>query len=181
MKIVKIVLIGIGILIVVLIVTAMIVFSIVNKANNKVYEPKEVVYKGHLDKKALILYQPSKGDTTENITKVVAKELNALGYIVVVNYPSENLTYNLNDYDVIAFGSPVYMGQTSKPLSQYIKDNKFTEKKVLIYLTGSSIEEMAELNKVEENLQKGNNVYKIKVSKDQEEKIKEFVTSSVSK
>jgi len=181
MKVFKIVFLGIGIFIIVAIIVAILVFTMLNKSNSKVNEPNEVVYKGTSDKKALVVYQPSKGDTTENISTAAAKQLNGEGYTVVVNYPSEKLTYNLQDYDIIAFGTPVYMGQTSGTLTDYIKKNKFTGKKVLLYTTGSNTEAMDEVNKMEENLEKGNKVAKIKVSKEQEDKIKEFITSFVIK
>lgn len=143
--------------------------------NSKVHKPKEVKFDTNSNMNALLIYQPSKHDTTKNIAYAVADEFKTNGYNVTVNYPSDKLSYDLEKYDVIIFGTPIYAGKPSKVLCDYIKKNQFSGKSVFIFATGASPDVITEIEEVEGLLQEGNDVFKIKVAKGEEEKIKDFV------
>ncbi len=143
--------------------------------NNKSNSPEEVILPGSKKKKALIIYQLSKHNTSKNAAMVISQELNKLGYSVTMNHPSNNLTYNLEDYELLVFGSAAYMGSPSKALLDYIKDNLFLHKKVLIYVTGLVPDDQRELEEIKEIIPKGNEIASIKISKNEEEKLKNFI------
>ena len=111
----KIILIIIGIIFL-LFMIAMILFAGFAILNKKELNPEEVIIKSKKGKKALIMYQKSMHDTATKITMAFAKELNNNGYTVTINHPSKKINYNIEDYDILAFGSAVYMGTISEPL-----------------------------------------------------------------
>lgn len=126
--------------------------------------PKEVV-KGQGDKKALLLYQPSRHSTAKNITESIADTLVAKGYQVTINFPSAKLNYNLDEFDFLGFGSPVYVGRYSEQLKLYLSNNKFKKKKVLVYAIGTRLDDTDEIDSMYDLIDSENEAFKIKVSK----------------
>ncbi len=61
---------------------------------------------------------------------------------------------DISQYSIIVFGSPVYVGETSSTLAEYMKSIKdFSNKKILLFATGAQLENN-ELDKMEQNLRK---------------------------
>lgn len=104
-------------------------------------------------KKALVVYQPSMmTGCTKTIAGEIARGLNSKGYEVTITYPNKNLSKDISDYSVMVFGSPVYMGQTSSVLNDYIKGiQSFAGKKVILYTTGAA-DDSAQLDAMEKLL-----------------------------
>jgi len=176
----KILLIFIGV-IVVIVVGAALFFASYASLNTKELQSNEVILKGDGNKKALVLYQKSKHSTATDITMALAKALNENGYTVVINHPSSKLTYHTKDFDVLAFGSAVYMGTVSKPLQSYMEKTSFEGKKVMIYVVGSSTETNTEVDLLKGKAKGADFVDGIKVKKGQEYKIKAFVKGFLEK
>ena len=101
------------------------------KALRITHKPNEIKV-GNGQKSALLIYQPTNHMSVTKLTKVLADCLANNGYAVTINYPSNETNYILSEYDLIIFGSGVYLGSLSPVLSDYIWRNKFKNKKVLI-------------------------------------------------
>ncbi len=170
-KILKILLVVVG----VILIGAVVVFSSYSKLNTQELQPNEVVLKGNDNKKALVLYQKSKHSTATNITMALAQELNRNGYTVVINHPSPKLTYKTEDFEVLAFGSAVYMGSVSKPLQEYMGKASLKGKNVLVYAVGSATEVTTEVDMLKEKSVGADIIDGIKVKKGEEDKMRAFV------
>lgn len=148
------------------------------KVLNVIHKPNEIkVGKGN--KTALIIYQPTKHGTATKFAKIIAECLTEHDYTVIINYPSNELDYILSEYDLIVFGSGIYLGRFSPVLSDYILQNRFKNKKVLIYNIGFRTNDLTDLNELKVMLDDANEVYAIKVNRKQENKLKEFVYKSI--
>ncbi len=79
------------------------------KELDKYWGNKEYILEGG-EKKALVLYQPSKHNTADKLNRLLAETLQKQGYEVTVNYLCRGERYFLEEYEVISLGSPVYMG-----------------------------------------------------------------------
>ncbi|MGL6199379.1 MAG: flavodoxin family protein [Lachnospiraceae bacterium] len=131
---------------------------------SKECSPDEVVV-GNGTKNALIIYQPSRNDTTSDVTLELAQQLANKDYTVTINYPSEALTYDIDMYDVIAFGTPVYMGKVSSVLESYVKSLSLSGKSILLYSTGMNLEDVTELSAMAEWVNGDNSINAIKLGK----------------
>lgn len=115
-------------------------------------KPNEVVLEGDKNKKALIIYQQSADESTYLATMILADKLNEEKYTVVINYPSKKIDYNIDDFDVVALGSPVYAGKVSKALLSYIEITDFSNKNVLVFLTGKKEDKSKSFNLIKDKI-----------------------------
>lgn len=89
--------------------------------------------------KALVIYQPSWTDRTKNAADALAESLQGKGYDVTVNYPGDFLPHDASEYDVLAFGTPVYNSKGSPLVVHYLKSlNGLSGKRVILFTTGST-------------------------------------------
>ncbi|EPY2277137.1 flavodoxin family protein [Clostridium sporogenes] len=141
---------------IVLLISVGLLFSWFVKGNNKDYGDNAKILKSDKisNKKALVVYQPSRGKLTEKIAEQIAKGIKDEGYEVTINYPGNHMPTDVSQYSIIVFGSPVYIGETSSILADYMKSIKyFPNKKILLFVTGAQLENN-ELVKMEKNLGK---------------------------
>ena len=138
-----------------LIILAMILLS---KPNRKINEPDEKILKSEESKNALVIFQPSAHNTSKLVSYKLAKFLHQKGYSVTINYPSNELEYNMDDYDLICFGTPSYMGNPSSVLKKYISSQHFKNKKIFLYSVGEVSEETKELDTLKELFNSSNNI-----------------------
>lgn len=176
----KIILIIIGIIFL-LFMIAMIFFVSFAMLNKKELKPKELILESKKGKKALILYQKSRHNTATEITMSFAKELNNNGYSVTINHPSKKINYNIEDFDILAFGSAVYMGTISEPLVRYTEKISFKNKNVILYLVGMAPDVDVEIKKLRETISDAKSIDIIKVKKGEDDKINEFVKKFLKK
>ena len=148
------------------------------KVLNTAHNPDELVI-GNGQKLALIIYQPTKHKSASGMANVIADCLSEKGYTVKINYPSNQLDYNLSEYDLLVFGSGVYFGRVSPVLTEFIMKNSLKNKSVLIYTVGSRTDDLTDLSELKILFDNTNFVRAIKVAKGQEEKLKKFVCESV--
>lgn len=164
-----------------LLITVLIYLKKVQIYNEKPKEPDERVFRAKgvsgTSQNALLIYHPSKHNTTGHVAEIVADELNSHGYDVTVNHPSDKLDYDLNDYDILVFGSPAYLGSASQALLDYLKSHPFYNKKVLIFVTGITPDDVREVRQINECLKKKNDIRGIKVSKNSEQTIRTFINT----
>ncbi|MBD5638640.1 flavodoxin [Clostridium botulinum] len=141
---------------IVLLISVMLLFSWFIKGNSKDYGQNSKVLKSDKvsNKKALVVYQPSKSKLTKKIAEQIAKGIKDEGYEITINYPGKHMAEDISQYSIIVFGSPVYVGETSSTLADYMKSIKdFSNKKILLFATGAQLENN-ELDKMEQNLRK---------------------------
>ena len=110
---------------------------------NKEYSSREVII-GNGEKKALVIYEPSKSGIVKEMSLEMANKIANSGYTVTVNVPSKKLIYSWDEYDIIALGSPVYGGKVSGVLEEYVTQNQTSHKKIIMYCIGSNIEDQEE-------------------------------------
>ncbi|HIE5420304.1 flavodoxin domain-containing protein [Clostridium botulinum] len=108
---------------IVLLILVMLLFSWFIKGNSKDYGENSKVLKSDKvsNKKALVVYQPSKSKLTEKIAEQIAQGIQDEGYEVTINYPGKHMIEDISQYSIIVFGSPVYVGETSSTLADYMK------------------------------------------------------------
>lgn len=92
-----------------------------------------------------------------------------------MNHPSSKLQYDPMDYDLLAFGSPAYLGAASKLLADFVKANPFTHKMVFVFVTGLTPEDKREILQLRETIPKHNRFVGIKLHKRDESRLKEFL------
>ncbi|MDQ0359842.1 flavodoxin family protein [Breznakia pachnodae] len=170
--------IGLGILAVAIAVAGIWLYSTVSVIYNELLSD-EVILKGG-DKQALIIYQPSKHDTAKNLSMALGEELQDQGYTVTINFPSEDLTYDIDDYDIIAYGSPVYASNVSPVLEDYITSLNMKDKKVIVYAVGMLTDETVELDNMISWISKDNAISAIKISKGEEDIASKFVVDTLN-
>lgn len=138
----------------VLLFSAMLICVWFAKANSKQYGNNEKVLKSNKvnAKKALVVYQPSRSKLTDGIAESIAKAINEEGYEVTINYPGKHMTTDVSQYSIVVLGSPVYVGQTSSTLSDYMKSIKCSpDQKIMLFVTGAQLNN-GELDKMEKQL-----------------------------
>lgn len=178
MKIVKFILLVIGILFLLMIVGAVLMGVLFIGNNTKEQSDQETVVTGG-EKKALLLFQNSRGGLTKKAADKVAENLKSEGYTVIMNHPRSDLKYDLDQYEAIVLMTPVYAGQIAKPLTEYVDDHDFASKKVCVIVTGSAMEETGELDGLKDHIQNAEVLYgkKIKSAENSEisNAVKEFL------
>lgn len=81
--------------------------------------------------KSIIIYQSIHHHNTEKIAKAMAKVLGAK-----IAKPSEVKPEEINDYDLIGFGSGIYFGQYHRSLTEFVKKlSPVQNKKAFIFST----------------------------------------------
>ncbi|WP_343209745.1 hypothetical protein [Anaerolentibacter hominis] len=130
-------------------------------------------------RQALILWHPSGHNSMRRVTDLAAKKLQEKGYTVTVNYVSDQLNYQPEEYDLLMFGTPVYMGQTSLPLQNYLKGHSFAGKQVVIYVCGMDTSKTDELDVLKEMVSPGSEATAVKVEKAHPEKIEEILEKAL--
>lgn len=152
---------------VILIVAGIVTINLLMSCIKKEYKSDETIV-GSGTKKALLIYEPSKSDIAEEVTMSVAQTMKDAGYTVTINYPSKELSYNWEGYDVIAFGSPVYFGNVSPALKEYVQNNQVENKKIFIYSIGAS-DDSKELEEMSSWTSSKNDIVKAKcIGKDKD-------------
>lgn len=144
-------------------VLAMVYFKLTVGRRDSWKKPEERQF-GTGEKRALYLFQPSNRRHNVPQAQDLAAFLAEQGFSVTMNYPSEHLAYDTGAYDLLVFGSGVYMGETAKPLREYLSDHPFTGKDVLLYVTGKDLSKSPELEALKLLVPEGNRVHAVKVS-----------------
>lgn len=163
----------------VLLLAALILLISYTFKRDKKHLPKEQLMQGSGDKSAIIICQPSIHNGNMSITNAIAVTLNELGYNVTINRPGTKLDYRLNKFDLIVFGSGVYMGKPSATLVDYIKRNKkFDHKKVFVFLTGIDLESTVEFEIITRMIPKTNQVQTLKLHKNDLDKATDFIQTN---
>lgn len=165
------------ILLVIALVSVMIFFKVAVRSRDMVRKPIEQAY-GTGERRALVLFQPSNHGGNVPITLAMAEALVEEGYTVTVNYPSELVPYDLEDYDALLFGTNVYVGETAQPLKKYLTSHKFSGKKVVLFVTGR-LTEQPELETLKKLVPDGNEVHAIKVRPTEQQRLIDFVKESL--
>lgn len=159
-------------------VVAMIFFKLTIGKRDSWKSPEEQSF-GSGEKRALFLYQPSNGKHNVPSAHALAEQVARRGYAVTVNYPSEQLTYDPADYDLLIYGTAVYMGETSKALRNYIQAHPVTGKDVLLFVTGMDTK-APELEALKLLLPDDNRIFGVKVTTKETQKLLDFAMTHLS-
>lgn len=130
-------------------------------------------------RKALLLYQPSNGGHNVPLAHALAQQVAKQGYTVVMNHPSERLTYNLEEYDLLLFGTPSYLGETSKALRSYIKSHPVWGKHIFLFVTGG-VTEAPELESLKSLFPVGNELHGIKITTAEKARLLDFAKARIN-
>ncbi|MEG2097069.1 MAG: hypothetical protein RRY65_02770 [Pseudoflavonifractor sp.] len=165
-------------LLLVLAVAAMVFFKLTVGKRDTWKSPEEHIY-GDGTRQALLLYQPSNHRHNVPPIKALAECLAGMGYRVTVNYPSKQLDYDPACYDLLVFGSAVYMGETAKPLTEYLQTHPVTGKKILLFVTGAA-EKAPELEALRLLLPDENEICALKFKAKDGQKLLDFAQNSLT-
>lgn len=169
--------IGIPLLIIIIIfILVMVYFSTIL---NKTYDLNENTV-GNGKKSALLVYSLSRGNGTEEMSKNIANTLSENNYTVTMNYPSEKLNYNLKDFDLIIFGTPVYAGKISSSLEKYIKSQNIKNENIILFVTGMLTDKHEEEETMKKWLDSSNSISTIKVNSKDYDKMNNFIENSIN-
>lgn len=156
------------IMILMVLILGMLFVSFVLRFNNMYHAQKRKEQKHDADggKKVLLIYQPSKKQTSDKVAQSVTQGLYDAGCDVVSLYPNKHLTEDILAYDMIGFASPIYFGRPSKTIistMQKIKKENLNgeEKTYFFYSVGGSIE-APEFDSIEESCGKDKIAYETK-------------------
>ncbi len=130
-------------------------------------------------RKALLLYQPSNGGHNVPLADALARQVAEQGYTVTVNHPSERVTYDLEGYDLLLFGTPSYLGETSKALRSYIKAHPVWGKRILLFVTGT-LSDAPELEALKGLFPPENEVYSIKITTAESARLLDFSKAHIA-
>jgi len=164
--------------VVVLLIVGMMAIMLFLSSSNNAYkgEYKNVLKSTDTSaKKALVVYQPARSKEFAKIANQLAKGLNESGYEVTISYPGKHLSSDVNEYSILAFGSPIYMGKPSTALTDYMKEIKnISNKKVIVFSIGS-LEATPESEIYEKSMSSGKIYMKVKyISKDKSDEDKAY-------
>ncbi len=167
------------IIVIIMLIVSMRLYRKYDNINKKRYPSKEQVWRGG-KKQVLILFQPSKKNTVEEIVDAVGNYLSAKRkYTVVKNHITCTEEYNLDQMDVLVFVTPIYIGKYSPNLSEYLQNHPFEGKKVILVATGIHPETMDELEELSGFLHSNNEIYMIKIARDEIDKLEQFIEEKI--
>jgi flavodoxin len=109
--------------------------------------------------KALIVYQPGITGFTHEMAHQIAAGLNDKGYEVMLNHPGRFLSSDVSQYSLVIFCSPVYSGQPSRALSDYMSTVKTSPSCRIVLISTGGFKYYMELDAMERSL-RGTKAYK---------------------
>lgn len=163
-------------LFILLIFTITAIILIVGGSGNKPVPPFQETVIGTGKKQALILFAPSNNNTTKSVMLKSAELLSRMDYTVTVNRLSDHMAYDLNTYDLLAFGTPVYMGNVENKLKTYIGNNPVQSKRIVLIATGMNLNDFDALTSMSEWFDKSNEIDAIKVGKSDSDMLTWFLS-----
>lgn len=170
----------IGIVVFGIIVILFLVLYGYNKILTREFEPDEE-RNGDLnsDKKALVLWVPSKHSGCKNVKNQIVSTLAEYGYFVKSNYPILSNVYNYDEFDFICYISPVYFGKVSKTLCETMVSTNYKNKKVAVVCVGKALNSKNEVDYMKSLIDRQNEFSTIKVNTEEMKIVKDFIKSSI--
>ena len=144
------------------------------KELDKYWGNKEYILEGG-EKKALVLYEPSKHNKADKLNRLLAETLQKQGYEVTVNYLCRGGRYSLEEYEVISLGNHTYMGKISSSVGEYLKKKRPVRKKLIFFMTGMFPYREKEFKEIVEKVEEGNEIFCIKGMVNETEEIEEMI------
>ncbi len=93
---------------------------------------------GTAEGNALVVYNPGISGETQKVATIIAQDLQKEGYKVTLAGVSSSVAQNYTNYDIIVVGGPVYAGNVSSSIQNYLKNLKPSNStKVAAFVTGS--------------------------------------------
>ncbi|MDI6643693.1 MAG: flavodoxin domain-containing protein [Methanobacteriaceae archaeon] len=83
------------------------------------------------------MYDPGLSGKSKNIAESIAKELQSKGYNVDLAGINSPITSQIDDYDIIIIGGPIYAGKAAKSVQEYLKTlNPRSTTRIGVFATG---------------------------------------------
>jgi len=130
----------IGITLVIVIIAAGLGFSIVSYdvVGYNAKESQTLNPDGASVGNAIVLYDPGITGVAKKVANSIAKDLQTKGYRVELAGISSSKAGNISDYNVIVIGGPIYAGNASSSVKNYLKTLKISQNTTLgVFATGS--------------------------------------------
>ena len=87
--------------------------------------------------KALVVYDPGISGSAKDVSAVIAKDLQAKGYVVDLAGISSTTAKNPSGYNIIVVGGPIYAGKASSSVQSYLSALKIDNNaKIGVFATG---------------------------------------------
>ncbi len=155
------ILLGIVIAIVSLIILSQVIRFAFSSCLNAQKGCKEEILRGgrNAPVKALIVYQPGMTGFSGNIAHQIAAGLNDRGYEVTLNHPGNYLPSDVSQYALAVFCSPVYSGQPSRALTDFMSSIKTSPSCRIVLISTGGFKYYMELDAMEKSL-RGKTAYK---------------------
>lgn len=150
------------------------------RKNNIELESDELVTEGAKTPKTkhLVLYQPSKKGSSNNIAKNVIDALATKENEIVSNYLSTKVDINASEYETITMISPVYAGKVSKNIMKVCRKNNFKNKRIFLISSGMAENDSPELEEAYNYLKDSNTVIRKKVVPGNADMLKSYVVTN---
>jgi hypothetical protein len=108
------------------------------KIDQETVAPLEVANQNGPTGRAFLVYQAGLTDFQERVTEAFTSGLRAAGWEVSTTTASAQAPLPDAKYDLLIFGSPVYMRAPAKPLTRYLsRVNDLRERPVVILMTAA--------------------------------------------
>lgn len=151
---------------VVIIVFVFFIFSCESKQKKLdiVYPSSEEKISGK-KRNALLLFQPFEPLEEENkkVKDFVLDFFKENDYNITINYPSEDINYNIKNFDVIIILAYEYRNNIGKPMLEYIKRSSFEEDNLLFITIGENKYNTKFLDRIKKETDSSNNIFVTKV------------------
>lgn len=108
------------------------------RLNHETITPLAVRNPGGTTGSALLVYQPGLSNFQKRVSEAFAEGLAEAGWRLSMTTASREAPANLEEFDLIVLGSPVYGGTPGKALASYVERvGDFSGKPVVVLLTGA--------------------------------------------
>lgn len=132
---------------------------------NTMYESKEEVFSGE-KRTALLLFQPFEPlkEENEKIKNFVLDFFKEHNYNIKANYPTNEIKYNAEEFDVIVLIAYEYRNNIGKPMIDFIEESAFIEKNILLITIGKNLNNTSLLDKLKNDIDSSNNLFTLKTT-----------------
>jgi flavorubredoxin len=130
----------VGIVILVIVVLVVLAFAVINfdLISYTATASETLNATGASIGRALVVYSPGLSGAAKQAATIVADNLQAKNYTVVLAGVRSRIASNMSSYDIIIAGGPMYFGKVSSSIDEYLKTLPNNTKLGVFGTTGSS-------------------------------------------
>lgn len=113
--------------------------------------------------RALVVYSPGFSGAAKQDAAKIAENLQVEGYTVVLAGVRSKTASDKSGYDIIVAGGPMYWGQVSSSIDEYLKNLPTTAKLGVFGSTGSSTFSQSDFNSLQQQVASNTNNSKVTI------------------